>query len=75
MGSTSAQSTERGSSCLQRQDIALLPASCPDHPLQEPMFSLLATEILGDQHPNLGASLHRAGKSCGGTPLGIQTSA
>lgn len=60
MGSPSAQPAERASGCSQWQDIALPPASCPDCQLQEPTPSLLATEILGDQPPNLDASVHCA---------------
>lgn len=62
-----SQQRERESSCSQRQDITLPPASCPDHPRQEPTLSLLATNILGDSHPNLGTSENQAGEYSGNT--------
>lgn len=62
MGCLSPQPAERETSCSQRQDITLPPASCPDHPLQEPKPSLLATNILGNLLPNLGTSDNQAGE-------------
>lgn len=67
MGCLSPQPAERERSCSQRQDITLPPASCPDHPLQEPTLSLLATNILGDLLPNLGTSDNQAGEYSGNT--------
>lgn len=47
--------------------IALPPVSCPDHPLQEPTLSLLATNTTGDLLPNLGTSENQAGEYSGNT--------